>query len=115
MTELFQEGIIETGGLQIRYWERGTGPLLVHLHGAGGPRLQRSHQLLAEKHRVVVFEMPGFGLPFIRTHALPPIGMMATVMLSSPPAFKANSTSAWAAAAGSAPVQKLAMSAASGR
>lgn len=61
MTASFREGFVEADGFRIRYWEAGAGPVLVHLHGAGGPRLQRSHELLAEKHRVVVFEMPGFG------------------------------------------------------
>jgi pimeloyl-ACP methyl ester carboxylesterase len=61
MSKSFREGFIEADGFRIRYWEAGAGPALVHLHGAGGPRLQRSHELLAEKHRVVVFEMPGFG------------------------------------------------------
>jgi pimeloyl-ACP methyl ester carboxylesterase len=61
MTASFREGFVEADGFRIRYWEAGAGPVLVHLHGAGGPRLQRSHELLAETHRVVVFEMPGFG------------------------------------------------------
>jgi pimeloyl-ACP methyl ester carboxylesterase len=61
MTASFREGFVEADGFRIRYWEAGAGPVLVHLHGAGGPCLQRSHELLAEKHRVVVFEMPGFG------------------------------------------------------
>ena len=61
MTMSFREGFVEADGFRIRYWQAGEGPVLVHLHGAGGPRLQRSHELLAEKHRVVVFEMPGFG------------------------------------------------------
>src|SRR4051812_40384130 len=61
MTAAFREGFVEADEFRIRYWEAGAGPVLVHLHGAGGPRLQRSHVLLAETHRVVVFEMPGFG------------------------------------------------------
>src|SRR3954469_20163013 len=62
MTTSFREGFVEADGFHIRYWEFGAGPVLVHLHGAGGPRLQRAHELLAEKHRVIVFEMPGFGV-----------------------------------------------------
>ena len=61
MTASFRESFVEADGFHIRYWVAGDGPVLVHLHGAGGPRLQRSHELLADKHRVVVFEMPGFG------------------------------------------------------
>ena len=41
--------------------DAGDGPVLVHLHGAGGLRLHRGHDLLALKHRVIVMEMPGFG------------------------------------------------------
>jgi 4,5:9,10-diseco-3-hydroxy-5,9,17-trioxoandrosta-1(10),2-diene-4-oate hydrolase len=33
----------------------------VHLHGAGGLRLSRTHELLARQFRVIAFEMPGFG------------------------------------------------------
>jgi pimeloyl-ACP methyl ester carboxylesterase len=41
--------------------EAGVGPVLVHLHGAGGLRLNTSHELLSRQFRVVAFEMPGFG------------------------------------------------------
>ncbi len=33
----------------------------MHLHGAGGMRLTRAHDLLAQHFRVIAFEMPGFG------------------------------------------------------
>jgi pimeloyl-ACP methyl ester carboxylesterase len=57
----FREGFVETDGFRIRYLEAGLGPALIHLHGAGGPRVTRAHELLSERHRVVAFEMPGFG------------------------------------------------------
>ena len=57
----FREGFVEADGFRIRYAEAGKGPPLVHLHGAGGLRLSRTHDLLAEKFRVIAFEMPGFG------------------------------------------------------
>src|SRR5207247_2338646 len=41
--------------------EAGDGAPLVHLHGAGGPRLTPAHDLLSRHFRVVLFEMPGFG------------------------------------------------------
>jgi pimeloyl-ACP methyl ester carboxylesterase len=41
--------------------EAGHGAPLVHLHGAGGLRLTRSHDVLSRQFRVVAFEMPGFG------------------------------------------------------
>jgi pimeloyl-ACP methyl ester carboxylesterase len=57
----FREGYVEADGVRIRYLEAGQGVPLVHLHGAGGPRLTPAHDLLARHFRVVVFEMPGFG------------------------------------------------------
>jgi pimeloyl-ACP methyl ester carboxylesterase len=57
----FTEGHVEADGFSIRYAEAGQGEPLVCFHGAGGMRVSRSHQLLAEQHRVVVFEVPGFG------------------------------------------------------
>ncbi len=58
---LFREGWVEANGFRIRYQEAGSGPPLVHLHGAGGSRLTPAHDLLCRRFRVIVFEMPGFG------------------------------------------------------
>ncbi len=58
----FREGFVEADGFRIRYAEAGDGEPLVHLHGAGGLRLSRTHELLARQFRVIAFEMPGFGL-----------------------------------------------------
>jgi pimeloyl-ACP methyl ester carboxylesterase len=58
---LFTEGYIEADGFRIRYKEAGQGEPLASLHGAGGMRIYRSHALLAEWYRVIVFEVPGFG------------------------------------------------------
>ena len=57
----FKEGHVEADGFRIRYMEAGHGAPLVHLHGAGGLRLTRGHDLLSEQFRVIAFEMPGFG------------------------------------------------------
>jgi len=57
----FREGFVETDGFRIRYMEAGHGVPLVHLHGAGGLRLTRGHDLLGRQFRVIAFEMPGFG------------------------------------------------------
>jgi pimeloyl-ACP methyl ester carboxylesterase len=57
----FQEAWVEADGFRIRYLEAGDGPPLVHLHSAGGLRMDRSHELLARQFRVILFEMPGFG------------------------------------------------------
>lgn len=57
----FTEKFVEADGFRIRYMEAGDGPVLVHLHGAGGLRLSPAHDLLAKSCRVIAFEMPGFG------------------------------------------------------
>jgi pimeloyl-ACP methyl ester carboxylesterase len=57
----FAEKFVEADGFRIRYCEAGEGVPLVHLHGAGGMRLTRAHDLLARHYRVFAFEMPGFG------------------------------------------------------
>src|SRR5438128_1217866 len=58
----FRESFVEADGFRIRYVEAGQGTPLVHLHGAGGMRLSRGHDLLSRHRRVIVFELPGFGL-----------------------------------------------------
>jgi pimeloyl-ACP methyl ester carboxylesterase len=57
----FREEFVESDRFRIRYCESGQGAPLVHLHGAGGLRLNRAHDLLAERCRVIAVEMPGFG------------------------------------------------------
>jgi pimeloyl-ACP methyl ester carboxylesterase len=57
----FKEGHVAADGFRIRYLAAGNGPALLHLHGAGGLRLTRGHELLSRQFRVVAFEMPGFG------------------------------------------------------
>lgn len=57
----FLERFVDADGFEIRYLEAGDGPALVCLHGAGGPRISRAHELLAASHRVIAFEVPGFG------------------------------------------------------
>ena len=60
-SETFPDRFVDVDGFHIRYREAGQGPTIVGLHGAGGLRVSRSHELLAEKYRVVLFEAPGFG------------------------------------------------------
>ena len=57
----FHDGFVDADGFRIRYMEAGEGPPLICLHGAGGLHLSCGHDLLALKHRVIAFEMPGFG------------------------------------------------------
>jgi pimeloyl-ACP methyl ester carboxylesterase len=61
VSAVFREGFVEADGFRVRYMEAGQGPPLVHLHGADGLRLTPAHDLLSRRHRVVAFEMPGFG------------------------------------------------------
>src|ERR1041384_6240709 len=60
-TSQFREKFVDADGFHIRYLEAGHGEPIIHFHGAGGLHLYRSHELLAQKHRVVLFEVPGFG------------------------------------------------------
>jgi pimeloyl-ACP methyl ester carboxylesterase len=57
----FTDRRIRADGFEIRYADAGEGPVLVCFHGAGGLRLSPGHELLAERHRVIAFEAPGFG------------------------------------------------------
>jgi pimeloyl-ACP methyl ester carboxylesterase len=61
VTSEFREHVVDADGFQIRYLEAGQGQPIIHFHGGGGLRLYRSHELLARNHRVVLFEVPGFG------------------------------------------------------
>jgi pimeloyl-ACP methyl ester carboxylesterase len=58
---MFEERSVQADGFDVRYLEAGDGPPLVCFHGAGGLRRSRAHELLAERHRVIAFEAPGFG------------------------------------------------------
>jgi pimeloyl-ACP methyl ester carboxylesterase len=57
----FVERRVDADGFDIRYAEAGEGPPIVCFHGGGGLRISRGHELLAESHRVIAFEAPGFG------------------------------------------------------
>lgn len=75
----FQEAFIEADGFRIRYMVAGEGTPLVHLHGAGGLRLTRAHDLLIEHHRLYVFEMPGFGASAENTRSRSVIDLATTM------------------------------------
>jgi pimeloyl-ACP methyl ester carboxylesterase len=57
----FAERFVEADGFRIRYLEAGAGLPMVMLHGGGGLAINRAHELLAERFRVIAFEVPGFG------------------------------------------------------
>jgi pimeloyl-ACP methyl ester carboxylesterase len=58
----FTEGFVDTDDFRIRFLAAGQSTPLIHLHGAGGMHLTRAHEMLSRHHRVIAFEMPGFGL-----------------------------------------------------
>jgi pimeloyl-ACP methyl ester carboxylesterase len=57
----FTDTFVEADGFRIRYREAGRGEPLICLHGGGGLRLSGTHDILAERYRVIAFEVPGFG------------------------------------------------------
>lgn len=57
----FAERSVRADGFDIRYVEAGDGPPLIFVHGAAGLRITRAHELLAARHRMIAFELPGFG------------------------------------------------------
>ena len=60
LTVTFKEGHVEADGFRIRYREAGQGETVVMLDGmTWGP--SNLHDALAQKYRVVAFELPGFG------------------------------------------------------
>ena len=65
----FAERFVEVDGFRIRYLEAGSGDPLVCFHASGGPRLSHGHELLAEHHRVVLFETPGFAQSPVNDHS----------------------------------------------
>jgi len=54
---------IDVNGDHFAWRESGAGPVLVLLHGLGGSRVSWDPQLegLAERHRVIAWDMPGYG------------------------------------------------------
>ena len=56
-----QESEIEVNGTKLHLYEAGSGPTVLFLHGAGGSNWSPLLQFLAESHRVLAPEHPGFG------------------------------------------------------
>ena len=56
-----RETTIDVRGASVRAFEAGSGPLVLYLHGADGPRDNPLLHALAASHRVLMPEMPGFG------------------------------------------------------
>ena len=60
---VFVERPVSAAGFTVSMWEAGPpgADPVVYLHGAGGPRFTVALDLLAERFRVVVVQMPGWG------------------------------------------------------
>ena len=56
----FVEQKIELSSGQLQYLIGGTGPALLHLHSASGPRLSPAIERLAMKHTIYLPTLPGF-------------------------------------------------------
>jgi pimeloyl-ACP methyl ester carboxylesterase len=52
----YTEHFVNAAGTSLRYYERGCGTNVVHLHGGGGLAWSAAHQLLSERCRVLAFE-----------------------------------------------------------
>jgi pimeloyl-ACP methyl ester carboxylesterase len=57
----FTRKSVAAAGFDITYYEAGTGTPIVVLPGAGGPNLGPAYDALAEKFRVIMIELPGWG------------------------------------------------------
>jgi pimeloyl-ACP methyl ester carboxylesterase len=64
----FQEKFVEADGFRIRYLEAGQGEPLIWFHGGGGLQLNKFHDMVAAKHRLIAFECPGFGESPVNEH-----------------------------------------------
>jgi pimeloyl-ACP methyl ester carboxylesterase len=58
----FVERTVDAAGFNVRYLEAGSGPVVLCLPGAGGPKLTLALDALAERFRVIVVELPGWGV-----------------------------------------------------
>lgn len=69
----FRPYVAEIAGVRTRFWLGGEGPPLVLVHGLGGAAYNFTHlaPLLAERHRVLIPDLPGHGgtapLPAVET------------------------------------------------
>src|SRR5579875_1187326 len=59
--ERMQETNVDVNGTKLHLYDDGKGEILLFLHGAGGSNWSPLLKILAEKHRVLAPEHPGFG------------------------------------------------------
>jgi pimeloyl-ACP methyl ester carboxylesterase len=70
---------VKIANCEIHYREAGSGPPLVHLHGAGGPAWDEAHSILAAHFRVITPGLPGFA-ESIRDASIDNLPALARVM-----------------------------------
>ncbi|MFZ1996356.1 MAG: alpha/beta fold hydrolase, partial [Solirubrobacteraceae bacterium] len=75
----FTEDSVDADGFTIRCLAAGEGDPIVYLHGGGGLHVSPAHRLLAERFRVTMFELPGFGASAENTHTTSLDGMADTM------------------------------------
>lgn len=81
LTEESTSRFADIGGRRVHYNEAGSGPAVVMLHG-GGPgatgwsNFQRNAGPIAEKHRVLLVDQPGYG----QTEFIPPVSEAASTI-----------------------------------
>lgn len=57
----FTERTVEADGFTIKYFQAGVGDPVVYIHGGYGPRFSLALDSLADRFRVILLEIPGFG------------------------------------------------------
>ena len=62
-----RRSVINVDDVAIRCLEAGTGSPVVYLHGSEGLRLSITHRAIAQSHRLIALELPGFGWTPART------------------------------------------------
>jgi pimeloyl-ACP methyl ester carboxylesterase len=60
--EKLVEHSVDADGFSVRYWEEGEGEPVVVLHGGGGPVPSVALDLLSAQNRILLLELPGWGL-----------------------------------------------------
>jgi pimeloyl-ACP methyl ester carboxylesterase len=97
MNDGFAESFVEADGFRIRYLHAGDGAPLVYFHGGGGLHVSPALELLAQRFRVLAFQLPGFGDSDenLRTQSLEELAetMTAAVAAAGPERYALAGTS----------------------
>jgi pimeloyl-ACP methyl ester carboxylesterase len=74
---------IDIDGVRLHYVDRGSGPVLLLIHGLAGQMLNFTHSLvgrLAREYRVIVLDRPGSGYSLRRDDTLAPLAAQARII-----------------------------------